>query len=512
MAGPDDPNEPDEADAPEAVTSNISTRELCSAALYHPPFARLLFETLCIRNVRTMAPSPGIDLVALARHAAWAIGRRCRRAMAVTAVFAVVLLTSPLLLVVPLVWVGAVVVVLVAALVWSLVDEIRIQEHAIRLVDTFDEDDRLGEGTVGADDEARLAAVNGANLSIYAPALADNPFPGLGQLVESWGIGLVEVAKPKDPDRPVEDFTAAELLDHLAVQVPKHVEVDAVNNLVDAALVVYVRGDAVQRLPWLLPDPKGAPVTRLPTARIHEIADHPLPYARTYLRAQVVSHEGRVVTTVHAKAARARMGLSLDFTLHVLRPIHPAFRDADYLPRRRRRLGTHLLVHGSVVHDFALAPLEAWRSMVLLGSAGRDAELSRAQQKAVGLRDFHGTYDGLRDVASVGTSLDRNKRGDVVQQSTELVAAVTHELLLFLEARNIDTAELRKQRVTIEQHIGTKVGKVINRIYHGGVKIDGSTIIGGNIKADLGTIPNIEQDISDIRAGGEDANGDDGTT
>ena len=62
-----------DATEPSARTVNHSTRMLCSKVLLDPAFADVVFKTLCVRRIHTLAPSPGIDLVVLARHAAWAL-------------------------------------------------------------------------------------------------------------------------------------------------------------------------------------------------------------------------------------------------------------------------------------------------------------------------------------------------------------------------------------------------------------------------------------------------------
>jgi hypothetical protein len=489
---------------PREATGNVTTRGLCSAVLIYPSFAELVFSILCIRNIRTLAPSPGIDLATLARHATWVISKRCGRSFILTGVFAMIVLSLPLVVVMPLLWLLAATILLVGALVWLLVDELRIHQEAVRIADSG-ADPELGYGLVDANDEARLAAVNESNLSIYAPELDTNPFAGMGQLADSKVTRLIEVDKAKDPEHPMEPFTASELLEHLALQVPQHLTLNGVNDSCDGTLVMFVRGPFVRRLPWLLPEARGAPIPKVSVELLRENADQPEIYARTYLRVQIVSHQGRVVTTFHMTAVNSALGLSLDLGLHVLRPIHPAFYRADRLPRRSRPLAWELLVRGFVFRNLLLSPLEAWRTAVLLGGAGRDAELSSAQQKAVGVQDFYGTFAGLREVVSVGTDLGYHESVDAERQCNEMITAVVHELISFLETRNIDTTDLRKQRLNIEQHFSTKVDQIVNGVYHGGIKANGSISIGGNVQANAGNLPNIQEELPNIQQRSADA-------
>lgn len=486
------------------VSGNIATRALCSAVLIYPTFAELVFSVLCIRNIRTLAPSPGIDLVTLARHATWVVSRRCRRSFVVTGIFAIVVLTLPLVTVAPLLWLLLATVLLGGGFVRVLVDEVRIHNEAVRIAD-WGTDPELGHGLVGVEDEVRLAAVNESNLSIYSPDLDMNPFAGMGQLADSWLTRLLAVDKAKDPDAPIKPFTVSELLEHLADEVPAHLTVNGVNDSRDGTLVMYVRGPYVRHLPWLLPAARRAPAREVSAGVLREVADGPEIYARTYLRVQIVSHQGEVVTTLHMTAVISALGLSLDLGLHVLRPTHPVLHRADRLPRRSRSLAFELIGRGIVPRDLFLSPLDAWRMAVLLGGAGRDAELSHAQRKAVGVQDFYGTFAGLRDVVSVGADLGYHERVDAERQCNEMVTATVRELISFLEARNIDTADLRKQKPNIEQHFNTKVGQIVNGVYHAGIKADGNISVGGDVQANASNLPNIQEALPRIQQEADDA-------
>ena len=300
----------------------------------------------------------------------------------------------------------------------------------------------------------------------------------------------LDVSKPKDGTRPVEEFTVYQLLEHLAHTVPKHIGVSGINDSCDARLVLYVRGTHVRSLPDLLPDRRGAPVTKAPNDLLRAFANKPTGYARTYLRAQIVGHGGRVVTTFHITGAMHPLGLSLDFALHVLRPIHGAYSEADGLPRTSRDLMLNLATQGDHLRRLFYSPLWARQTMRLANEAGQPARLSPVQIAAVGTQDFYGTYIGLREATSFWADVNYNRRVDIDRQFNDLIAAGFRELEAFLESLNIDATQWREKRAGIVQNFVTAYHQTINGVYHEGINANNINI-GGNLQANVRSFPNL---------------------
>jgi hypothetical protein len=128
-------------------------------------FADLVFETLCVRRIRMLAPSPGIDLVVLARHAAWALAQRRHRHVVMTTVLLFVLVSLPLLAM--SVELGVILAggMALGSTMWAVADQAGVDEMAVRIVDEGVIVE-LGRGLIDEADERRLAA--GPPLSVAA--------------------------------------------------------------------------------------------------------------------------------------------------------------------------------------------------------------------------------------------------------------------------------------------------------------------------------------------------------
>lgn len=508
---------------PPAPTANDATRVLCSAVIARPAFGDLVYRVLCVPRIRTMAPSPGVDLVTLARHAAWTVRQRQVRHVVLSSALVLVVVSVPIPQVGGPLAVGS----MLGATLWALCHQVHAARIATRIFDVG-VDPGLGCGLLDDAQEQHLAAVNDANLLIYAPALDDNPFPGSGQRVNARLSRTFDIAKAKDDTKPAQAFTPSDLLEHLARQLPHHI---ALTNVVEsrrARMVLYARGTAVDQVPGFLPDPLGQPVVKAPGTLLQQVADDPGQDLRTYLRAQVVGHDGHVVTTFHLTAVTSPMGLSLDFTLHVLRPIHPEYYAADRLPRTTGLLGAHLLLQGSLLRSWLVAtvaatgavlesgvivgvrtyvrrlfqdrersllaaPVRALQGLLLLRKARSTAQLTAGQQRAVGAQDFYGTHAGIREATSHNTEFGHNERNDANRHFNEVLTAVLRELVSFLESRNIDPYELLQERASIIQTFTTEFHQTINGAYHAGINAGGSITVGGNVHANAQNFPNLHR-------------------
>lgn len=475
-------------EAPSTTTVNNSTALLCSTVLLDPAFCDLVFRILCVRRIRTLAPSPGVDLVVLARHAAWALDQRCRRHIVTAGGLTMALLSSPLVLLNVNLWLVLAGAMLLCSVTWAIVDQARVDQLAVRTVQAEPLAD-LGRDMLDASDEQRLADVNDANVAIYSDALDDNPFPGNGQRVRANASLSLDVSLPLDRGRPVDTFRSGDLLEHLSHEMPQHLAGTESNDVCDVRQVLYVRGTGVRRLPDLPSDEQGCPLSRVPRHVLRLHSERPTTDARTYLRAQIVGHGGRLVTTCHIALGMRRSGLWLDLTLHVLRPVHPVFGDAEYLPRTVSKLAWGLVRQGEHLRRLFTSTVWAWQTKRLMQQAGLEPRLAHERGRAPGTYDHYGTFAGLRAAASLGADLDYNLRIDVDHQVENLVTTAFREIGTFLEALNIDASELRQKRSDIVQDLVGACRRTISSTYDEGVTKRG--LIVGDVPADAGNLPNL---------------------
>jgi hypothetical protein len=461
-----------------------TTRLLGAAVLVDHRFAELVFERLCVPSVVAVAPAPGVDLVALARHAAHALDERRHTHVAMCGILAAFLVPIVGLVVAPdlgALWWLVVVALLVGAKVRAVRGELALARRATATVDGVDIDRTLGTGLIRPGQERRLAEANTADLSVYASTRARDPFPGLGQRVDNQVLPPVRIDEPADPDQPVGTVTATGLLDHLQRTLPAYVRTSEVTDDVGAGKVLYVNGTVVRHLAGLLLDEAEVPRRSAPPALVEDTADHPSRLSRTYLRAQIVGHGGQVVTTLNVAAVVEPRDLSVDLAVHVLRPVHESYHQADRLPRTTGKLVWELATRSRRGPGLLGSPRAALRSARLRRESREAPELTPEQREAPGTQDFHGASLGLREITSYNSTFDFNQRTDAARHGQMLMVGVLTELTEYLRGQNVDTSALEEQRQAIITNYVDASRTEVNGSYvtggAGGIKVDGDLTV-----------------------------------
>lgn len=433
-------------DAWETGPLNEPSRWMCSRVLVEDQWAIDVFERLCIPRVDPLPPSPGIDLVALARHAAWAIADERSTLGRVTACLlaavAVPLLAWPLGI--PWLLVAVLSLFLVALASVTLVRRRAARDAAGREVAR--PDGPYAAGDVTQDQMDRVLAANEGNLLLYdgpgsadaAPAAA--AFPGLGQLVKCVLGVPVDRTRRLDPAKDAVDPTPLGLLNHVARNLHHQFGRSQIGELRAPRLMVHMlRSEATARLAR---ENGGRIPAEAPRDLVYRAADSPERGVRTYLRAQVVGHDGQIVTTVHVGAAKGAGRLSLDLIVHVMRPVDGSWREpAAAVPKTGRGRWWRIVRRPETWVLIPLAPVDWWRLVRLQRRADDPA---RAEPR---LAD-----SALRQRASEGSRLEFTEFTDLSRQTADLLHAVLGDVRGYLEACNIDGGPLaaREQEVVKE--------------------------------------------------------------
>jgi hypothetical protein len=481
--------------APVYRGASHTTRLLCSAVLADHRFAELVFERLCVPKVVAIAPAPGVDLVALARHAAHALDQRRHTHVALCWMLAAFVVPAVGLFVAPDLgglWWLVILALLVGAKARAVRGDLALARRATATIDGVDIDRTLGTGLIRPDQERRLAEANTADLSVYASTRARDPFPGLGQQVDTTTRVLppVQIDQPGDPDQPVGTVTATGLLDHLQRTLPAYVRTSEVTDDVGAGKVLYVNGTVVRHLAGLLLDGGAVPRRSAPPALVEDTADHPSRLTRTYLRAQIVGHGGQVVTTLNVAAVVEPRDLSVDLAVHVLRPVHQSYHLADRLPRTTGALVWELATWSRRGPGLLGAPGAALRSARLRRESREAPALTPEQRQAPGTQDFHGARLGLREITSFNSTFDFNQRTDAVRHAQMLMVGVITELAEYLRSQNVDISALEEQRQAIINNYVDASQTMVNGSYvtggAGGIKVDRDLTVGSAPNLDGG--------------------------
>lgn len=470
-------------------TLNEATRWMCSRVLVDPSQAERTFGDLCLPRPEPFAPSPGVDLPALASHAAWAVRDERNVLVRVTLLLA----AAVGLLVARAVGVldggswrlvlgsaAALLAVAVAALVHrrafraGIAGRIFAEGTALRAADLAD-----------AEQHARLDAANEGNLLVYGDRRTDGDGPTPGVFLGFGRLAGHEVRVPVDMDRPLDSSQPPgrvrpyDLLARLESQVPRHIGQTALVERCAAGLVAHVLDREVRPGSDLLDSPEGPVHALAPHDFVRETADRPTRGARTYVRAQVVGHGGQLVTTLHLTAVVGPTGLSVNFVVHVMRPLHPVWAMAGGVPRTAWGqwwyYGTRPAVWASVVR----APYDAVRLHLQVRRGGRGPDTGRPRPRPrQRTRPSYAAQTPVRERASSSSGLRFNEGVDLQRQANDLMRAVFAETGRFLEERNIDPAPFLADEQAAAQQVTTNISTMVI-----GAVFRGHTNVGGDLYA-----------------------------
>ena len=467
---------------------NEATRWLSSRVLVDDKFRDRVYRLLCIPSARCIAPAPGIDLPALARHAAWAVEDeiQTRRRTAQIALVGVALVAAgPVVLLAGGPWwvpLAAGLALLLGAA--GYVVERRARRAARgRHVFHHEVVEKIGRDLLPREQCDRLEQANAGDLLVYDErrTVADEPgqgaFPGFGDLVGHEVRVPVDISKALDDNRPRGRVTPHDLMVHLTRKIPRHIDLTAITDDCSARLVAHVHGDAVASMEGMLTRSGSRVVARAPAGLVERAANRPTRAVRAYVVAQIVGHEGQLVTTVHTSAVLGTTGLSLNIVIHVLTPLREAYEKAREVPgdvwlRRLYVARTHKavnLVRRSPGEWRRLRRLrrEAQRSERLPGRARLPIRRRRPTEA-----DPYGAHRSVRDRPHQNFALRYTERVDLQRQVNDLMRAIFRETEAYLEAHNIDGSAFRDDAHEAMQTVTNNITTVI------GALVQGSTVAG----------------------------------
>jgi hypothetical protein len=436
-----------------------TTRYLCAAAHLNRSYREQVLDATVRETHRAVAPSYGVDLSMVARHAVLAR----RRALICEAVLAALLAAAIVAIVQwavsvdvsklierqawdllaasagDLLPVGA--TVLVAA--WSAV----AIEAWVRFA-TLGNYLRLGGrpeaapmpgGARTAGLLAELAQANAGNVVVYS---IYEPFVGSGVQVSRSSYPVPLIPQGGDPDATLRqrvEFRATELIaalnDALRTLSLKQLRIDR---------RLYVGGFDVAAFPELLPDRRRRPVTSAPSQLLDQLTEQPGGNVRPYLCAEVTGWHGQLVVTSFVRVVVLDGILFIETATYVLPPLRREYLAVDAMRIRTR--GERL--SETVRAAFAgCLPALLVSPMRLASAAGARRVAARREREfnrllADKMRVDRGATASVRQQASGGQfyryfmQLDAEMFASVVQEK------VADTVAAFLEARGYRTDKI----------------------------------------------------------------------
>jgi heme exporter protein D len=421
---------------------------LCATAHLRGEYAESAADTLLTPSFTAIAPSWGLDPVALAQHAKLASHRRKERDRSLRYLLAGMILIPLAVIALALsgqlspTAVGLSVLAISAgglAAAWMIVfahyELIRVSVLELK-------NDRLApRDTAPALDQntqRRLEALADANVVVFS---GYQPFVGCGVTLDSWTL-CTDLAPATDAEAV--PFDPLDLQRYLLRTVPPQ-------NLEDmwAMPQLFVTGAVATAVPELIPDlsePDTWPASQLPADVLDRFTRKPSKDARTYTCLVLPSWQGELVVSTLFRAELAGTRLFVEGRAHALLPPRAMFRESKFVPKHPRR--AWLAVARSVAP--VLIPL-------LFGCYQRKFELMRAAHRrtrdrqrlrkklAEGCPFNYGASSSLREDAADPTALKYYTSVDEIRSFRILKRQVLVSVEEYLADHGVDVEDFHRQ-------------------------------------------------------------------
>jgi hypothetical protein len=450
------------------VAQDSATRYLCHAMHLSEGPLEFVLNAVIHSPLRARCPAFGVNLLAVARHAALAERRRNAQ---VTAFWVIRLLLVLAVLLAVALGSGAVLAVIPLSLAaaWGVLFW-RTRADRISAVSAIT-DRRPPQdqaAPLAADVEQQLTDLRQTNVLVYANGQGD-PFVGSGIRLDRFQLRPIDVTRP-DPSQAgrgpgTTPFTAVELHHYLATKMPAQGfrDLRAQNRL-------YVRGDYADKLPWLVPDKFAAPVAHAPSDWVRSGVERPAQLARTYICLEHVISGGDLVISMYVRAWLEHDLLSVERLVYFLPPLHN-----DYRPTRQLMASGALGATRDGVREATLRvlPVLAGRHRSLIRQSGIIRKLHRAEAESRrqiknGLQHDYGAITSLREAAAAYDTREHFQESDVLDSANRLGLRLMNCIAEFLKDHGVDTADFHNQ----VQHINNSINNI-------GMVQAGTAVVGG---------------------------------
>jgi hypothetical protein len=419
------------------------TRYLCAAAHLNPTFRGRVIKALLEEDVRAIGESGGADLLAVLYHALNANRRRLLRDGALAA-----LLVPAALFLLSEHYVAAGLVYLVA---WGLVAyEAWFARYRVvaRTLLAAQPDPYRVAFTVPEDLERRSEDVAAARDSNVIVSGGFSPFAGSGYPIGGWSFAL-NVEKPKADARPgsaPEPFGVADLYARVAA------DVEALGlEGVSIADKLYVSGADVRHEPALLPDRFRRPRTRVAPDEVASLIEHPTAVVRHYRSIRADLWQGELILTLFLRFAKVGRSLFAEASYSILPPLATSFHELDAIhptPPLGRRLELTVTTAFSTIVLWLVAPFTVASAALGPYRRWRRQRVARRLISENPLFDY-GATQTLRESATAPDYRRYFQKLDREFYLKMIETQVLNSILEFLDAKNVDTSDLRERRTTI---------------------------------------------------------------
>jgi hypothetical protein len=394
---------------------------------------------------RAVAPSYGVDLHAVVRHCIAARRRKLVRALVLSALL---LTVGPLFVSLGASPLGALLRVLVIA--WGVVfvgrclDRYEVLAGSL-LRDRFDV--RAAPRASSRDERMidELERLQLANVTVYS---GFSPFVGCGWDHGGWSF-VVDVRKGK------EDLTGKRHPHPFRVEELYAALLDTMRSLhierLRADDRLFMNGRDVRGATWVLPDEFARPMPWVDPAVVHRYIEAPTYRVRHYLAIQLVEWEGELVLSLFLRFNQVGGTLFCEGSYFLLPPVKDKYHEVDDIsavPDARAVLD-------QVARSAVTAPylLVAAPFLVLdrLFSRWSERLEGRATRRLIRNRPMfdYGAATTVRQEGMSATYHHYFQKLDELMYFKLIQKQIFESIVTFLDARNIDTSELKERQGTV---------------------------------------------------------------
>ncbi|GAA2215478.1 hypothetical protein GCM10009850_109460 [Nonomuraea monospora] len=439
-----------------------TTRYLCAAGYLDDSFAHEVIRETLGHPYRATAPSYGVDLPAVARHALAAERHRAVRdvLLLLLAAATLVLAAAAALpdvdaldtmndLLDDLDDLGRLRLALLALIpltaAWAVVAAHLFTTRVVVLGGRLSSR-RFSPGAAPAPlgprarhQVGRLVQAQHGNVMVFS---GYRPFVGSGEEYHGWSFAI-DITKAASKNRPPKPFHSDDVHAHLAREV-------AATGLPNLRLTerLFINGVDVNHAPDLLPDPLAPPLVTADTELLRAVSRTPESSARVYLCVEVLGWGGQLIVTVFIRAIRLRGSLFLEGSTYMLYPLAPEYSQVDRISSDVLT-GIAVAIGAGAVRTIPLLVTAPYR---IARRWGRGAALRRQERDDRTVIQNRGLYDYGASRSVRELAMGDDLRRFFIERDVEMFDQVVHEAVFkaisrFLVEHGIDTGEVA-QRIT----------------------------------------------------------------
>lgn len=425
-----------------------ATRCLCQAVHLNPFLRDYVLHTVVEPHLRAICPAYGVDLAAVARHAAAA--QRRWNIHGYTLIVIRLALAGAVVVAVLTGWLAAAAGIAGAAVAaaWFSLFWVLRAGHLAALRAATDRTPPADQvAPLAPQTEDRLGKLDRQKANVIVSAQGEgDPFIGSGRRVHWYQLTPIDVTRPgKDPagnTKVTRPFDAVELHRYLATHIPTlgfeglHVR----NRL-------YVRGDHASDVDSLLPDPFAAPAPVISSDWVKAGVQHPVEWGRTYLCMERVMSGGDLIVSMYVRAWLVHDLLSVERVIYFLPPLQKRYR-----PTHEFAAGTALTVTIKAAGDASRRVMRVlagrWIGRLETSTFGRKRcqEEARARRRIKsGVTYDYGARTSLREAVAAYDTTEHFQEADVLDAAKRLSRRLMDCIEAFLDDHGVDTSDFGDQ-------------------------------------------------------------------